>query len=426
MRVVLFFSLILLATCALAQPQGLRLEDYIYQENIKTVLLYPALDDPETPTRLLTPPITPLNNPAPLVLEFDDMSGQPAGYRAKLVHCNADWTKSNLNDIEFTFEFNEYPINQYEQSFSTKVPYIHYRLELPKVKLPGNYVIYVFSDRDRTLMFSRRFMHYQSRVSINAQARFSQGIQQQFSDQQIDFSVDYKGYQLVAPQTDLKVVMRKNFRWDQAKTGFKPSNVRPFDQQLEYTFFDLENTFQGGNEFRYFDSRSLTGRGYGVNEIERTGDYTKLFLFPDKPRAHVPYVQTDDFNGQYIVDQRESGRGSLEGDYTPVVFTLKTQEEPDANFYVNGAFNLWQLTDHNKMAYDATAQAYQVEIMVKQGVINYDYIMVRGNQKPDESAIEGNFAQTENDYDILIYHRPPASRADLLIGYRTVEWNRRR
>lgn len=426
MRLVQLIVLFLFCTHTYAQPQGLRLDDFIYQDKIKTVLLYPALDDPETPTRLLTPPITPLNNPAPLVLEFDDMTGQPEGYRAKIIHCNADWTKSNLNDIEFTFEFNEYPINRYDQSFSTKVPYTHYRLELPKLKLPGNYVIYVFSDRDRKLMFSRRFMHYQPRVNVTAQARFSQGIEQQFSDQQIDFSVDYKGYPLNAPQTDLKVFIRKNFRWDQAKTNFKPTNVRPFDQLLEYTFFDLENTFKGGNEFRYFDSRSLTGRGYGVNEIERTDEFTKLFLFPDKPRAHVPYIQVDDFNGQYIVDQRESGRGSIEADYTPVVFTLKTEEDPGATFYVNGAFNLWQLTDRNKMTYDATAQAYQVEMMVKQGVINYNYTMVKDNQKPDEAYIEGNFAATENDYDILIYHRPPASRADLLIGYRTVEWNRRR
>jgi hypothetical protein len=426
MRLVLLVSLLLFYTYTYAQPQGLRLEDYIYQEKIKTVLLYPALDDPETPTRLLTPPVTPLNNPAPLVLEFDDLSGQPEGYRAKIIHCNADWTKSNLNDIEFTFEFNEYPIVTYDQSFSTKVPYTHYRFELPKLKLPGNYVIYVYSDRDRKLIISRRFMHYQPRVSITAQARFSQGIQQQFSDQQIDFSVNYKGYQLNAPQSDLKVVMRKNFRFDQSKTNFKPTNVRPFDQILEYTFFDLENTFPGGNEFRYFDSRSLTGRGYGVNEIERSAEFTKLWLFPDKPRTDNAYIQMDDFNGQYIVDQRESGRGSVEADYTPVVFTLKTQEDPEAAFYVNGAFNLWQLNERNKMIYNADRQAYECEMLVKQGVINYAYTIVRGGQKPDDAFIEGNYAATENDYDILIYHRPPASRADLLIGYRTVEWNRRR
>ena len=426
MRLVLLISLFLCYSLAHAQPQGLRLEDYIYNEKIKTVLLYPAIDEPDNPRRLLTPAISPLNSPAPLVLEFDDLSGQADGFRAKIIHCNADWTKSNLNDIEFTYEFNEYPINTYDQSFSTKVPYFHYRLELPKLKLPGNYVIYVYSDRDRKLMFSRRFMHYQPRVNITAQARFSQGIQQQFSDQQIDFSVDYKGYQLNAPQSDLKVVLRKNFRWDQTKSGFKPTNVRPFDQILEYTFFDLENTFPGGNEFRYFDSRSLTGRGYGITEIERSDDFTKLFLFPDKSRANGAYIQIDDFNGQYIVDQRESGRGSVEADYTPVLFTLKTEEDPDAVYYVNGAFNLWQLTDRNKMPYNPDTKAYEVEIVVKQGVINYDYTVVKGNQKPDESYVEGNYATTENDYDILIYHRPPASRADLLIGYRTVEWNRRR
>ncbi|MHA4742446.1 type IX secretion system plug protein [Dyadobacter sp. MSC1_007] len=426
MRLVLLISLLLFYTHTYAQPQGLRLEDYIYQEKIKTVLLYSALDDPETPTRLLTPPVTPINNPAPLVLEFDDLSGQPEGYRAKIIHCNADWTKSDLNDIEFTFEFNEYPIVTYDQSFSTKVPYTHYRFELPKLKLPGNYVIYVYSERDRKLMISRRFMHYQPRVSITAQARFSQGIQQQFSDQQIDFSVNYKGYQLNAPQSDLKVVMRKNFRFDQSKTNFKPTNVRPFDQILEYTFFDLENTFPGGNEFRYFDSRSLTGRGYGVNEIERSDEFTKLWLFPDKPRTDNAYIQMDDFNGQYIVDQRESGRGSVEADYTPVVFTLKVQEDPEATFYVNGAFNLWQLNERNKMTYNPDRQAYECEMLVKQGVINYSYTIVRGGQKPDDAFIEGNYAATENDYDILIYHRPPASRADLLIGYRTVEWNRRR
>lgn len=426
MRLVLLISLFLSCSLAQAQPQGLRLEDYIYNEKIKTVLLYPAIDEPDNPRRLLTPAISPLNNPAPLVLEFDDLSGQFDGYRAKIIHCNADWTKSNLNDIEFTYEFNEYPINNYDQSFSTKVPYFHYRFELPKLKLPGNYVVYVYSDRDRKLMFSRRFMHYQPRVNVTAQARFSQGIQQQFSDQQIDFSVDYKGYQLNAPQSDLKVVLRKNFRWDQTRSGFKPTNVRPFDQILEYTFFDLENTFPGGNEFRYFDSRSLTGRGYGITEIERSADFTKLFLFPDKSRANGAYVQIDDFNGQYIVDQRESGRGSVEADYTPVLFSLKTEEDPEAVYYVNGAFNLWQLTDRNKMTYNPDTKAYEVEIVVKQGVINYDYTVVKGNQKPDESYVEGNYATTENDYDILIYHRPPASRADLLIGYRTVEWNRRR
>ena len=427
MRFFLFFLFSICYFSAKSQPAGVLLEDYIYNEKISSVFLYPGIEDPEDSRRLISPPIIPINNTSPLILEFDDLSDRPAGYRAKFIHCNADWSKSNLNDIEFTYEYNEYPFNAYEQSFSTKVPYFHFRFEVPKVKLSGNYVLVIYSDSDRKPVLSRRFMIYDAKVNIDAQARFSQGISQQFSDQQIDFKIDYKGFPLNAPQTDLKVVIRKNFRWNQIKMGFKPTNVRPFDNILEYTFFDLENTFPGGNEFRYFDSRTLSGRGYGIQELQRSEENTKLILFPDKPRAETSYVQYDDLNGQYIVDQRESGRGSIEADYSPVLFTLRVPEDPDANYFVNGGYNLWQLNNRNKMTFNPDANAYQAEILIKQGVINYDYTVLRGNIKtPDESSLEGNFGATENDYDILVYYRPQAGRSDLLVGYRTVEWNRRR
>jgi hypothetical protein len=410
-----------------AQNLDVRLDDFIYTDDIKTVFLYPGIEDKENPTRLIAPPIIPIQSSFPLVLEFDDMTTNLSGLRAKIIHCNADWTKSNLNDIEFTYEYNDYPITTYEQSFSTKVAYTHYRFEVPKLKLSGNYVLVVSTDRGRRTLLTRKFMIYDSKVNITAQARFSQGIQQQFSDQQIDFSIDYKGYNLISPQQDLKVILRKNFRFDQTRSGFKPTNVRPFDQILEYTFFDLENTFPGGNEFRYFDSRTLSGRGYGVYALERSTENTSLTLTPDRSRADNGYLQIEDLNGQYIVDQKESGRGSVEGDYTPVLFTLKVPEDPDVTFYVNGAFNLWQLNDRNRMEYNADTQAYQADILIKQGVINYEYTAVKGNPpKADDGYVEGNYGVTENDYDILIYHRPPTSRSDLLIGYKTIEWNRRR
>jgi hypothetical protein len=419
--------LTLISCLAQAQFNNVLLEDHIYHDKIRTVLLYPGTDDPENPARMIAPPLIQLQSVRPLVLEFDDLSGVFTGYRAKIIHCNADWTKSNLNDIEFTYEYNDYRDLRYDQSFSTKIPYYHYRFDVPRLKLSGNYVLLIYSDRDRSPVLTRRFMVYENRVNVTAQARFSQGIDQQFADQQIDFSISYSGYPLIAPQTDLKVVMRKNFRWDQSKTNFKPTNVRPFDQVLEYTFFKLENTFPGGNEFRYFDSRTLAARGFGISELHREADATSLTLFPDKLRTDNGYLQLEDLNGQFIVDHRESGRGSVEADYTPVLFTLRVSEDPDAMFYVNGAFNLWQLNDRNKMFYNADTQAYEAEILLKQGVVNYDYSVVRGtNGKADEATVEGNYAATENDYDILVYHRPPSSRADLLIGYRTVEWNRRR
>lgn len=432
MRLSCLLLLLLFASIfskAMAQPKAedVRLEDFIYQENIKTVLLYPSTDQADDPRRLIGPAVIPLDSERPLVLEFDDLTADYRGFRAKLIHCNADWTKSVLSDIEYTYEFNDNAITDYRQSFSTKVPYYHYRFEVPRVKVSGNYVLVVYSERERKVVATRRFMVYENRVRVAAQARFSQGVREQRTDQQIDFSLDYNGYQVVAPQSDLKVVIRQNFRWDKAKTDFKPTNVRPFDSILEYQFFNLENTFPGGNEFRYFDSRTLSTRGFGVYELERLSEFTRLILTPDLPRARGAYIQMDDLNGQYIVDQRESGRGSNEGDYTPVVFTLRLPEVPDADVYVNGGFHLWQRDNLNRMEYNADLEAYQVVILIKQGVVNFDYSVVpKPDGPPDEAFVEGNYAATENDYDILVYNRPPAARADKLVGYRTVEWNRRR
>ncbi|MPR33174.1 type IX secretion system plug protein [Salmonirosea aquatica] len=424
---ILFSLSVIFNTFGQAQFADVRLEDYIYSETIKTVLLYPATGSPDDPRRLIGPPVIQLGGDRPLALEFDDLTADYRGFRAKLIHCNADWNKSVLNDIEYTYEYNDYPITEFRQSFSTKVPYYHYRLEVPRVKVSGNYVLVVYSERQRKPVFTRRFMVYENQVRIAAQARFSQGIREQRTDQQIDFSLDYKGYQIISPQNDLKVFIRKNFRWDNAKSGFKPTNVRPFDQVLEYQFFDLENTFPGGNEFRYFDSRTLAARGYGIYELERLSEFTRLILAPDESRARGAYIQMDDLNGQYIVDQRESGQGSNEADYTPVVFTLRIPEVPGASVYVNGGFNLWLLNDLNRMTYDADSESYRAVILLKQGVINYDYATVdKTSGQVDESYVEGNYAATENDYDILVYNRPPASRADKLVGYRTVEWNRRR
>lgn len=426
------YSLLIFQLCfgwtVRGQVEAVRFEDHIYMETIKTVLLYPGTNEMENPARMIAQPIIGLNTDHQLVLEFDDLTADYRGYRAKIFHCNADWSKSVLNDVEYTREFNDYPITDARQSFSTKVPYYHYIFKVPSVRLPGNYVIAVFDERSRKPVCSRRFMVYDTKVRVHAQARFSQGIVQQATDQQIDFSIDYKGYQLIAPQTDLKVFIRQNFRWDRVKTNFKPTNVSAFDQKLSYQFFNLENTFKGSNEFRYFDSRTLSGRGFGVYEIDRLEDFTRLILAPDKSRNFDAYLQMDDFNGGFIVDHRESRNGSVEADYTPVVFTLRNNELADhQEVYVNGGFNLWQKNAINKMEYDPGSQSYRAVILLKQGVINYNYtIFDPGHDVYNESLLEGDYSTTENDYDILVYYRPPAGRSDLLIGYSTVEWNRRR
>lgn len=421
----------LLCCCATLLPaQKIQTVDQIIDAKIATVLLYPLVNGSQNdPSLTLNPPVISLDEQIPLQLEFDDLTANYRSFRAKLIHCNADWQQSVLNDIEFTYEYNDNPITDYQVSLNTKIPYYHYRFTIPRVKLPGNYVLVVYDERNRnSIMFTRRFSTYQNKISVAASVHFSSDPSRQFSDQQIDMAISYKGYQVISPQDDFKVVIRQNYRDDRVIRGLRPTNVQAFDQMLEYRLIDLSNTLPGGNEFRFFDTRTVLSRANYIDRIDRNADRNIAYVQIDKPRSQGAYIQSDDFNGLFVIDQRETNNGATNGDYIETVFTLQIPELPGVDLYVNGAFNFWQLTERNQMAYDAILGAYRAAILLKQGVYNYDYVVKTTTNPPkvDENYIEGSYSSTENDYEVFVYHRPPASRADQLVAYQRVGVNKRK
>ena len=91
-----------------SNPKALKLIDIAYEPEIKTIQLHP-LNAP------IEPAVTPLGK-WDLLLEFDDLRSQRDNYYAKVIHCNYDWTRSNLMDLDFISDFNEFPINNFEFS----------------------------------------------------------------------------------------------------------------------------------------------------------------------------------------------------------------------------------------------------------------------------------------------------------------------
>ena len=430
-----FFGLQLIYLEAVAQTYPTN--DQILDSTLRTVMLYPLIgSDATDPALTLNPPIVDLAIDTPMILEFDDLTANYRPFRAKLVHCNWDWQRSVLNDIEFTYEYNDYPIQDYQISLNTKIPYYHYRFQVPKVKLPGNYVLIVYNERNANqIYFSRRFTTYSNKISIAPDVQFSIDPQLRFTDQQVNFDINYQGYPLISPQDDFKVVIRQDYRDDRVIRGLRPTNVRTFDNLLEYRLFDLKNTFPGGNEYRYFDTRTVLSAANYIERIVRRDAGNMAYVQSDGPRSSSTYVQSDDFNGLYVIDQLETHVGATQSDYIATVFTLKVDEIANAEIYVNGAFNFWQLDDTNRMTYVPELRAYRANILLKQGVYNYDY-SVKGLPLPvarsgmtvtgNEILIEGTYSSTENDYEIFVYHRPPAARADQLVGYRRIGYNKRK
>src|SRR5688572_9772922 len=80
-------------------PKALKLIDMAYEPEIKTIQIHPVNAPVE-------PAVTSLGK-WDLLLEFDDLRNQQDSYYAKVIHCNYDWSKSDLQDLDFMTVYNE-------------------------------------------------------------------------------------------------------------------------------------------------------------------------------------------------------------------------------------------------------------------------------------------------------------------------------
>lgn len=402
----------------------LRLEDFTYEETIKSIQLYQKTGEFDEQT---TFPVVSVAQSNILQLDFDELKPASEYYYFKIIHCNADWTNSQLIESEYLDNFlNDNLITNYTLSFNTKVKYVHYSLKIPKVKISGNYVIAIYRGSDPTdLLLTRRYIAYNNAISIIPALKTSQSVEERFTHQQIDFGINYNGYpNLFIPQEEIKVVIRQNGRWDNAIFNLKPLYVRDGEKYMDYNFFDLENNFAGGNEFRQFDCRKIRTNGINIEYIDFKGPETNVYLMQEKSRNGRTYAFYFDVDGRFIIGNNEVGGNFTDPDYVNVHFDFKTEEMPSGSIYVVGGFNNFKIDSKYKLTYDANSESYVLKTLLKQGYYNYKYAVVGySNYKRSDTELEGSFFQTENFYEIIVYHKPIGERSDFVIGYYLVKYN---
>lgn len=398
----------------------LQTADVVYDEHIRAVQCYVATGDVG---ERLNPPVVPLTQDQPIRLEFDRLRNDPARLIVKLQLCNADWSVAQLVDMQFLSDINEFYISEYYASVNTKVPYHHYRFTLPRVKLTGNYAVHV-SDPDGRPLLTRRISVYENAVVV----AFKEGLppggnSRQF--QQVDFSVAYGAVPLVNPVQAVQVRLRQNYRWDNAKFSLQPTFVREFEKRLDYQYFNFENAFSAGTEFRYFDTRSLRAGGFNVAAIDPATNPRSVMLAPEKRRQSVSYEQYNDINGYFLTDIREYGNGDTDADYAATTFQLRAEEAAPGDVYVVGQMTDWELRPEFKLTYDPTRQLYRGTALLKQGYYNYAFGVKATGKPTDYAYFEGSRFETENAYDIFVYYRAPGTRYDQIIGYQSLLINGR-
>lgn len=415
---IVFFSVLSLAaqTDDYVNDNALRYDDYIYKNAIRTVQFYAGSWE-------YGYPIISLNGDDVLNLEFDDLDVNQKQYMVTFTHCNADWSPSSLMQSEYISGYSELNILNYAYSKNTMQTYVHYHINFPQSGVDftksGNYLLTVYVNGNRDdIAITRRFLVLDDKISVTASIRQTPG-SGQFAKQQLDFSIAGNNYDISNPYKDLTVVLVQNNRWDNAVTDIKPTFIN--GKELQFSL-DEKSCFNGSNEFRYFDCRSLRFLTERVKDIYRDKDLMNhVVLQTDEIRSIKPYLFYNDLNGAFQIRNSETGGDmSIEADYVYVDFFLSyPQPLAKGNMYIMGKLTDWRINRLSKMRYDDVKLGYEARLYVKQGYYNYMYVQTTDGKKGgDETTTEGSFWDTENDYFILVYHRKFGGQHDQLIGYK--------
>ncbi|GJM34502.1 MAG: DUF5103 domain-containing protein [Saprospiraceae bacterium] len=400
------------------QEADFRFEDYIYKDNIRSVKFIIA----GVPVSY---PIVPLNSNVQLQLTFDDLDADVKRYSYVLVHCDHNWQRSSLIDMEYLDGFIDETIDDYEYSFKTYREYTHFTLNLPNDDIvwtkSGNYLLVVYDDEeDRTPAITRRFMVTDEQLSIQYQQVSPANASKFNSHHEFDFKINIENFPVSNPQKEIKAVVMQNGRWDNALIGIPPT------YELSKTLiFDYQDkiTFPAGKEFRFVDTRTIRSRSPGVEDIQEYQDGIDVIMERDNKRAGLAFLTREDINGNYVIDNLDRRSPEVSGDYTNVFFKLYSpQPIYDKDVFVVGAFTDWKLKPECKMVYNDAINSYVAKILMKQGFYNYAYATTPERQDQTKnmplnlSEIEGDWYEAENEYTILIYYRPFGERYDQLIG----------
>jgi hypothetical protein len=386
-----------------------RFKDFCFSEKINSAKLfktgYPLSD-----------PVIRLNSGETVTLTFDEVirnNEQEEEYYYTVEHRDADWKEENLLRSDYMSGFPENDINIVRQSENTVVNYRNFILTLPnndvRLDVSGNYIVKVFERESQKLVLIKGFSIIEPSVAIKALmiAPLNRPCMQQ-----LDVKVEHQSLKVLDAFVNLKIRVEQNsIRIPDTKDPI-PAFTQP--NTTDYTRPD-RNVYNGHNEYRTFDTRSLTYNGQGVAN-HFFNDVHKVELIRDTERSD--YVATHDINGKYMIASENSTIPDIQSDYVDVIFSFTPKMPVEGRVFLFGEFTNWSISGKYEMLY--MNKSYKCSVSLKQGFYNYQYVILKPNGDLDLWTTEGCFYDTENVYNIYVYYRLPEHKYDRLVGLQKI------
>ena len=388
-----------------------------FAENIKTVLIQNIENE-------LLDPIINLNSNEQLLLSFDEIGTNLSNYKYSFVHCNSKWEKSDLIESDYLDGFYENYIEEYFFSFNTNVDYTNYQCVFPNENInflkSGFYFLVIKNEDTGKEIIKKKFIVYEDVVKVKARCKRATYAKDIESKQEIDFEVFYSNLEIFNPSNELNILIQKNDGWLSTKKKSTPTQINSQSIKFDY---DEELSFDGGNEFREFNSSNLNFFSKNIDTIYYKKNIYLVELITDEPNYNNPYFEQFDLNGKFIVKRDNSFSPKNESDYVNVKFSLKkTNQNINEKIFIFGQLTNWLIDPNFSLKYNEKTKNFETELLLKQGYYNYQYVTFKNNL-PSTKEIEGNYFETNNEYTIYVFHKHPWSRFERLVGVEKITSN---
>ena len=359
----------------------------------------------------LSPSVMRLHGGDILHIGFDELSHDYHRYIYRLEHCEADWTTSDeLFESDWLEGFNNNVIEDFDRSINTTVDYTHYRLSIPndkcRLKMSGNYRLHVIEEDLDEEVLTVEFMISEEAMNLSMAITTNTDIDTNLSHQQVSFGLKYGNLLVTDPQEQLQTEVMQNCREDNSRWNVRPTAV--IQNGLEWTHCQ-DLIFDGGNEYRKFEVLDPSHPTMGIDRIYWDGESYQAFPFVNEPRPN--YLYDEDANGSFLLRNSDNRESDYTSDYVWVNYRLKTPYRLVGDIVIDGR---WTTEDPETyiMTYDETSGLYTASILQKLGYYSYQYL---NDSRPLPS--EGNFYQTENGYQILVYYKGTCERKWRLVAF---------
>ena len=358
-------------------------------------------------------PVMELGSGDVLHIGFDELSNDAHRYLCHLTRCEANWEEATeVFESDWLEGFNDYPIDNYLNSLNTTVNYTHYEFTIPndqcRIRMSGNYRLSIYDeDAGHEKVLDAEFYVVEPLVNVGLSVTTNTDIDVNNSHQQLTMQIDYNQVRPVRPDEEIYTVVMQNWNEQTARINIRPQYTYQQGMKWEH---QRELIFDGGNEYHKFEVLDVSHPTMGIDHIGWDGERYQAYPFATTQRRN--YLTDESANGAFYIRNSNRTEIAYTCDYVWVNYTLETP-------YCGEIFLHGQWTNNAdetayQMQYDATHHCYKAQVMQKQGYYSYAYITKDGTIAPPE----GNFFQTRNNYQALVYYKGLGERTWRLVGFR--------